>query len=150
MTGKPPVTPVSMGPVTRDPNPTRMRGEGPATADGDISTVAPFPVFVDPYVRRAGSDRAYHCMPFRSYGDIHLSRSRIGDRTCRNQQDRKECKPYNFTFHMLVFKLTKLINAILQPNLITKSTYFYLCIHLLALHLRNHLFGNVIRRRRIV
>jgi hypothetical protein len=104
VTGNPPITTTLMRPVTGDPDPTPMRRKGPVTAYSYIGAAAGFPFFIDPHMPGAGSHRPGNGVPNGMYRDIDLSRSLIGQRTCRDHYHYQKCQFYNFTFHMLVFK----------------------------------------------
>jgi hypothetical protein len=104
MTGMPIVAPVAMGPMTGNPNPSRMRRLSPVTPDRYISPVPCFPLFVDPDVTRAGGNRSFDRMPDWANRDIDLSGSGVGEGTYTDHQHCHKGQFYNFTLHMLVFK----------------------------------------------
>jgi hypothetical protein len=108
MTGIPAVTPATMIPMTGIPDPARMRGLGPVTADGDICAVTPCPFLVDPDVTRARSNRSFDGMPNRTYRYIDLRGSGVGVGTSADYQGKQKGQFYKFTLHMLVFKFPDL------------------------------------------
>lgn len=113
MTGMPIMTPVPMRPMTRHPDPARMRWLCPVTANSNIRPVPCFPLFVDPDVTRARSDRPYHRMPNRTNRYINLSGSGVGERPCTHYHCEQKCQFYKFLLHMLVFKFTNWTSKLL-------------------------------------
>ena len=120
MAGIPPVTSRSMSPMAAIPDPSRIRRQRPMTADGHITTAAPFPVFVNPDVTGTRSNRPYDRMPCGTNGYIDLGAGL--DRSCTDDQHNEKCQFYHFRFthvhngffsgvrdcfaiHKLVFKL---------------------------------------------
>jgi hypothetical protein len=106
MTGNPIFTPVLTAPMTRSPDPARMRRHSPVTPDGDISPVPCFPLLVDPNVTRTWSNSPDYRMPYRTNRNINLRRSGVSERTRTDHQNSQKCQFYKLTFHMLVFKFT--------------------------------------------
>jgi hypothetical protein len=100
------MTPATMIPVTGIPDPARMRGLGPITADSHIGAVTPGPLLVDPDVSRTRSNRSHDGMPNGTNRYIDLSGNGVGDGTHTDHQHCQKGQFYNFTLHMLVFKFT--------------------------------------------
>jgi hypothetical protein len=73
------------------------------TADSYVSAATPNPVFVNPDVTGARSNRPRHRMPGRTNGYIDLGAG--FNRSCTDDQHNKKCQFYHFRFHKLVFKL---------------------------------------------
>jgi hypothetical protein len=73
------------------------------TADSYVLATTPLPVFVNPDVTGARSNRPGDRMPGRANGYIDLGTSL--DRSCTDDQHNEKCQFYHFRFHKLVFKL---------------------------------------------
>jgi hypothetical protein len=73
------------------------------TTDSYISAATPNPVFIDPDVTGARSNRPCDRMPCGTNGYIDLGASL--DRSCTDDQHNEKCQFYHFRFHTLVFKL---------------------------------------------
>jgi hypothetical protein len=133
MAGIPPITSSSIAsPVTAIPNPSGMRRSSPMAADSYIGTAMPFPIFIDPDMRRAGSDRSRHRMPGGTNGYIDLGAS-FGDRSCTENQHNKKCQFYHlmnlfsrYIFDCSFFVDLKAFNAFLTfPDRLVLTTRKY-------------------------
>ena len=73
------------------------------TANSYVGTASPNPVFVNPDVTGARSNRPCNRMPCGTNGYINLGASLNG--SCTDDQHNEKCQFYHFRFHKLVFKL---------------------------------------------
>jgi len=93
-----------MYPAARDPYPSTMRRCYPMPTYSYIMAASVFPVFIDPYVSGAGSNRTRHRSPGGADIDIYLRRcGRSGKgRTDRHQHDDSQSEEVGFEFHTLI------------------------------------------------
>jgi len=96
-----------MHPAARDPDPSTMRRYYPMPAYSHITAAPVFPVFIDPYMSRAGSDRTRYGGPGGTDSYIYLRRcGRSGKRGAnRHQRDDRQFEEVGFedtVFHALI------------------------------------------------
>jgi len=81
-----------MYPAARDPDPSTMRGRYPMPAYSYVTAIPVFPVFVDPHVSGAGSDRTRYRSPVRADSNIYLRRCGRGGKRCADRHQYDDCQ----------------------------------------------------------